>query len=213
MPKIDEINGSWERLQRIIENEGMNINQFATSIGLQRSESLYQIKRGCINITRSIATRIVDKYPYYSFPWLVTGCGTMYANADDNTEYIPFYDCDIRDLPLTSHIAPHSHIFIPHIAQGDIAMRYYGDDMMPSVPNGTVLILQRKRPEEIVYGREFVVVEDEIISLRRVRQSHTSGRVILESTCRDYYKDREIEFRSIRDLYAISGKLILPNQK
>ena len=42
--KQDEKSG-WSRLKQVIDWSGMSVNRFAGAVGLQRSESLYQIKR------------------------------------------------------------------------------------------------------------------------------------------------------------------------
>lgn len=42
--KQDEKSG-WSRLKQVIDWSGMSVNRFAGAVGLQRSESLYQIKK------------------------------------------------------------------------------------------------------------------------------------------------------------------------
>lgn len=63
----------WERIALIIMNSGMSINQFAHHIGLERSENLYQIRRGNNCISRNLAERIHRYFPQYGMGWLLTG--------------------------------------------------------------------------------------------------------------------------------------------
>ena len=63
----------WRRLERVIKWTGLSINSFALTIGLKRSENLYQIKKGNNGISRDLAERIHARYPQYSIRWLLSG--------------------------------------------------------------------------------------------------------------------------------------------
>ena len=202
-------NDCWQRLWRVINNEGMNVNQFALSIGLTRSETLYQIKRGNTAITRSMASRIIAKYPYYSMPWLITGCGPMIANVDDNAQYIPYYTCDICDISLVETMQPESHIFLPQAGDADLALTYRNDDMVPSIPNGTIIVLKQKPLESVIYGDEHVVVCDNFVMLRRIRRMQDVRMLRLESVCREYYDDIIVSVSDVRAVYAVRTKIIV----
>ena len=67
----------WRRLERVIKWTGLSINSFALTIGLKRSENLYQIKKGNNGISRDLAELITAKYPSVSKGWLLTGEGEM----------------------------------------------------------------------------------------------------------------------------------------
>ena len=71
------MNGYWERIERILAEQGMSINGFAKYIGLPRGENLYQIKRGNNGVSLDVANRIVAKFPEVSKLWLLTGDGPM----------------------------------------------------------------------------------------------------------------------------------------
>ena len=53
---------NWERLSKVIYWAGMSVNYFATYIGMERSEALYQIKRGNFGISYELADLIVARY-------------------------------------------------------------------------------------------------------------------------------------------------------
>lgn len=74
------MNVYWERIERILAEQGMSINGFAKYIGLPRGENLYQIKRGNNRISLGVARRIHAHFPQYAISWLLTGergCNTM----------------------------------------------------------------------------------------------------------------------------------------
>ena len=67
----------------------MSVNRFAGAVGLQRSESLYQIKKGKNGISRRLASRILEHYPQINFTWLMTGKGHMLAEEKTDLFKIP----------------------------------------------------------------------------------------------------------------------------
>ena len=86
--KQDEKSG-WSRLKQVIDWSGMSVNRFAGAVGLQRSESLYQIKKGKNGISRRLASRILEHYPQINFTWLMTGKGHMLAEEKTDLFKIP----------------------------------------------------------------------------------------------------------------------------
>ena len=68
---------NWQRLEQVVKWSGMSTNRFATTIGLKRSENLYQIKRGSFGISKELARLVSQKYPEISRLWLLTGEGQM----------------------------------------------------------------------------------------------------------------------------------------
>lgn len=213
MPKFTKrdvpTNEYWARIQEVLDQQNMNINQFATALGLNRSETLYQIKRGNTTITRNIANRIVEKFPHFSLPWLMTGYGPMIARPDDNAEYIPYFSCDISDLPITNQFEADSHIFIPQVGEADLALKYHNDDMSPSIPNGTIIALKKRTLDSIIYGDEHVVICKNMALLRKVRRTDDPNILRLEATCREHFDDILVPLSNIVDIYAVKGKIIL----
>ena len=45
----------WQRIEKIVRWTGLSVNSFALSIGLNRSENLYRIKRGDNGISKELA--------------------------------------------------------------------------------------------------------------------------------------------------------------
>jgi phage repressor protein C with HTH and peptisase S24 domain len=68
-----------ERLQAIIDELGVNPNQFAKSIG-RTTAGIYDVlstKGGRVGISKSLASKIVEVYPQVNYNWLLTGEGEM----------------------------------------------------------------------------------------------------------------------------------------
>ena len=56
----------WQRIEKIVRWTGLSVNSFALSIGLNRSENLYRIKRGDNGISKELAELIAARYPEIS---------------------------------------------------------------------------------------------------------------------------------------------------
>lgn len=72
-------------MESVIKHSGMSINKFAKHIGLPAAENLYRIKRGQNGISRIVAERIVEHFPYVSKGWLLSGEGEMFVKERQGT--------------------------------------------------------------------------------------------------------------------------------
>jgi hypothetical protein len=206
------VNSNWERLWQVIEMSGMTINAFAQYIGMGRSETLYQIKRGNNGISRNVAESIVAKFPEISKVWLLTGYGSMYADSNNTAIQIPFFNCDMRRITETDNMTPASYMFLPQVSSVDLAICYYGEDMAPTIPNGTILLLARIDLLSIIYGNEYVIVGPNFVALRRVRRSsENDGLLRLEADDSERFDYMEIPRVQVEAVYAVRGKLIIKN--
>lgn len=210
---MTNINENWERIWQVVEMSGMTVNAFAHHIGLLRSETLYQIKSGKNGISRHVADCIVEKFPQISKPWLLTGYGSMYVGDDANCAMqIPFYNCDLRSISdVAGSRHPDSYMFVPQIKSADLAICYYGDDMEPSITNGTVLFLKKTEIESMILGNEYVIIGQKLVTLRKVRSTSDAAVLRLEVANRENYDDMNIRLSDIRAVYAVKGKLIIKN--
>lgn len=72
--------------QRIIELKnflGISFNKLAEEIGLNTSQTLYDIKNGKHRISKDVAEKISTKYLNISTSWLLTGEGKMLKEYSD----------------------------------------------------------------------------------------------------------------------------------
>ncbi len=200
----------WDRLRLVIERSGMTVNSFARHIGLARSEALYQIKRGNNGISANLVDRIVAKFPEVNRVWLLTGYGSMFSDGVSDMQ-VPFYNCDLSQITEVEEFVPESYMFVPQINSADLAICYYGDDMAPSIPSGTILFLTRIDPATLTYGNEYVVVGRGFVVLRKVRRTNDNAVLRLVAADPEQYDDVEIYRNMILAMYAVKAKLIIKN--
>jgi hypothetical protein len=204
----------WDRLSQVVEESGLTLHSFAMAIGLLRSETLYQIRRGQIGISNKVADSIIAAYPQYNKAWLLTGFGNKYADPSSVKGHIPFYNCNLSQVINIDHIEPESYIFLPMASSADFAIIYHGEDMMPSIPSGTVLLLSKCDPRAVVYGNEYVVVTEKFVTLRRVRnqQSDTlEPRFRLEADNPERFDSVTVCVADVLAVYAVKARIILKN--
>lgn len=71
-----------EIIERILDDVNLNQSSFLEKIGVSTS-TFSEIKSGKTkNISRRVATKIVDIYPQFSIKWIMTGEGNMYAEGN-----------------------------------------------------------------------------------------------------------------------------------
>ena len=204
----------WDRLSQVVEESGLTLHSFAMAIGLLRSETLYQIRRGQIGISNKVADSIIAAYPQYNKAWLLTGFGNKYADPSSAKGHIPFYNCNLSQIINIDHIEPESYIFLPMASSADFAIIYHGEDMMPSIPSGTVLLLSKCDPRAVVYGNEYVVVTEKFVTLRRVRnqQSDTlEPRFRLEADNPERFDSVTVCVADVLAAYAGKARIMLKN--
>ena len=68
---------AWERIQKIIEEEGLNKNSFSKAIGLTNNVTITRIINEKRSPSRSTCEKIVTAFPKYNLKWLLTGEGEM----------------------------------------------------------------------------------------------------------------------------------------
>lgn len=169
----------WQRLEQVIRWTGLSTNAFAFSIGLKRSENLYQIKRGNNRISKDLADRIVRRYPVFDRSWLLTGEGRMAISADSlrpdpYAGSIPFYRVDA--LRLASDPAavlsgePDSYLSIPGFGDCDLAALCTGDRMAPEIPAGSIVALRSVDPRgPVLPGEIYLLVSNEYVRMGYIR--------------------------------------------
>lgn len=79
-----------ERLNKILENEGITIYKLSQVLDLPSTTGLYNIQKGTIkNITEDMAQRIKNAFPHYQTVWLRVGEGEMLKPETANSKEEP----------------------------------------------------------------------------------------------------------------------------
>lgn len=69
------------RLRQLIAFTGLNMSQFAKSIGDNRTDALTMVIQGrTASISESLIFKIRNAYPYISKEWLASGSGEMISS-------------------------------------------------------------------------------------------------------------------------------------
>lgn len=188
---------------------GLSVNSFALAIGLNRSENLYQIKRGKNGISRELAGMISAKYPQISKGWLLTGEGDMFTDEAVRRVSIPFYDADVETYILSPNkFTTRSYISVPTVEDAEFAAMYQGTAMGAAIPKGSIVMMKKVAAENLIPGGDYLVVTDSLTMVRRIRRKADSGQLRLLPVDAENFDEVWIEERDIRGLYLIRAVVI-----
>ena len=197
----------WQRLEKIVRWAGLSVNSFARSIGMERAENLFQIKRGQHGISPKVAAAITEKYPQISKGWLMTGEGEMFL-PDSPSNKIPFFDVDVEKyVAAPDRFESCDLVAVPNVAAADFAAYYHGRAMDRSIPPGSIVISKRVSIESLVPGGEYIVRTETNTTLRRVRRKPGSDMIWLQADS-EYFDDMEVEIDKISDLYFVCAVVV-----
>lgn len=203
---------NWQRIESVIKWANMSTNYFARYVGLARGENLYQIKRGNNGISLDVADRIVAKFPQIDKLWLLTGEGQMLVDKYSRGAQIPLYNVDVEQgIAHLKHLTPECDFYPPIPMACNLAMRYLGLAMGPTLPPGTLVLLKIVDKDSIIPGGEYVIVSRKIVTLRIVRAAEEEHKLRLVAGDRDNYDDIVININDIEAVYKVAGKLIINN--
>lgn len=202
--------GYWHRLEKVIKWTGFSVNAFALSIGLKRSENLYQIKKGNNGISRDLAETITKKYPAVSKAWLLTGEGEMLLSAPASIpNAIPYYPTDATMLAQGGFAeSPISNISIPFYKEASFAAPYLSDSMAPEIPVGAVIVCKQVEIKSIVPGAIYLLCSESFTGVRYIRMEPTSELLRLEPCNRERYDNLTINSSSISKLFMVVGIIV-----
>ncbi|MBO7300781.1 MAG: hypothetical protein J6U53_05190 [Tidjanibacter sp.] len=192
-----------ERIEKVICWTGLNTSSFAVQIGLSSPQSLYQIKAGKHNLSRTIAERICNRYPEIDFCWLFAGEGEMLRPQEAS---IPYYTIDCTEVALGKiPTLPTGRCNMVWCGDSDFAAPYTLRTMEPEVKQGSMLFCKECASGDIVSGGLYIFVLGGKSLLRKV------GEVMEESVelvaCDQRVAPLRIERRQIVRLYTIKASL------
>lgn len=202
---------NWQRLEKIIKWTGLSINSFALSIGLKRSENLYQIKKGNNGISRDLAELIAAKYPSVSKGWLMTGEGAMFIDQSARTKSIPYYGMDaaaVATTPKENRPAPMYQMNIPPLADSTFAALSFKEAMYPEIPAGATVVLKECDPGRVIPGEAYLIISDTFQGIRKVRLSSNPKEYKLIPANTDQFDPINIPRDEIKQLYLVTGVIL-----
>ena len=84
-----------QRLEQVMENEGLNAKQFAKEVGIQAG-TLSNILAGRNNPSLDVMKRVLNRFRTLSSDWLILGVGSMYRQNGETPNAL----FDIKPLDL-----------------------------------------------------------------------------------------------------------------
>lgn len=197
-----------ERIERVVCWAGLSTNAFAAQIGLSSPQSLYQIKVGKHNISRTIAERICARYPEIDFGWLFAGEGEMLRPLD---KPIPYYTSDCTDVVLGKHRStPAGKITMPECGDCDFVAPYGSRILEPEIKQGSLLFCKECRLEDLTLGATIVVSNGRVAMVRKVAEAGAL-ELLLEATAHEVAPTR-LDTSLIKGLYVVKAVLEWKNK-
>ena len=106
-----------QRLEQVIESEGMTAKQFAAEVGIQAG-TISNILSGRNNPSLDVMQRVLNRFRTLSSDWLILGVGSMYRKQGEGPDNALF---DIK--PVEPQISmPEPTDRIPEKAQQPVAL-------------------------------------------------------------------------------------------
>lgn len=193
-----------ERIEKVVCWAGLNTSSFATHIGLSSPQTLYQIKSGKHDISRSLAERICTHYPDIEFGWLLAGEGEM---IKESSVSIPHYMVDCTEIALGKvPPVPHSRASIAGCGDCTFAAPYNSSAMEPEIGRGSTLFLKEVTLGEVQVGEVVLVATTTVATLRRVA-ALTPSQLLLEGPEGSTTPPTALERTQIKRLYILKATL------
>lgn len=206
-------------LSSILDNERLNPNQFAESIGLARTQPIYDILNGKVKkITNNYANKILNIYPQYNYSWLLTGEGEMLKNADSNhpiintNKGVPYYNVDfIGGFDLVENeqtTTPDYYIDFQKYNTADCWCNVTGHSMEPAISSGDIIALKEIKDwaKFLPFGEIYAIVTSEHRTIKKVTGSLNPERFLLIPLNPDIeFQPQEIPTSIIVKVYKVLG--------
>lgn len=190
---------AWERIQIIMEKEGLNKNSFSKAIGMTNNVTITRIVNEQRTPSYATCQKIVNAFPQYNLDWIISGKGEMTKPSDTSDKPVgqkAAYPSDASDLSdIDFRLVPILHIdsvggmhsdnaivaepqYVEGYApftdakDGDICIIQSGDSMVPTCPSGSLLLLRQVTnwQDYFGYGNIFVL---ELTDGRRITKEIT----------------------------------------
>lgn len=197
---------NWERLEKVIQYLGFNVNSFAKEIGLNRAERLYQIKKGNYAISKNLASTISAYFPDINDAWLITGEGSMLKDGDNYCK-IPLYNVGLDEFntDLSQMTAAHE-LEIPILSGSDFAIVNEGEAMSPEIEHASVVFVKEVDKSAVIYGDIYMIISEHINLIRFVRGADGNRWKLVAKNATDY-DDIYIDQSAVKAVYKVKGVL------
>ena len=177
---------AWERVELIIEKEGLNKNSFSKAIGISNNVTITRIINEHRTPSRATCEKIVSAFPIYNLEWLLTGEGDMLTDTQSQT-----FHSNARQVDDLSYM----NVPVIHIKAQCGYLAGYGDaeyiDTLPTMP---VIVDQTYHGKYRIFEAEGDSMDD------GSRNSICDGDKLL---CREVRRDLWLPKLHINDWYFV----------
>lgn len=214
------IQGPYERINHILETEGLSQKEFAKGAGnipflLPFVYKQAQKNPGDPKVLKQWVSALVKRFPQYSEEWIMTGKGEVLktdqaAVKEYSTDGVPYYAVDFLagfDLVINDQTAvPDGFISFPHIRGAEAWVDISGKSMSPLIDPGDVIAIKHidDWQTNILYGEVYALVTDQYRTVKRIRKSDRDGWIRLVPENPDY-DAQDIPVSSVRSIYQVLG--------
>ena len=179
---------AWQRIQLVMEKEGLNKNSFSKAIGLSNNVTITRIINEQRTPSRTTCEKVVRAFPQYSLDWLLTGSGDMMVDISDKSSSIQSNAHAVEDLN-------YMNVPVVHIkARCGYLAGYADEGYIDSLPTMPVIV------DKTYHGR-YMIFEAEGDSMDDgTRNSICDGDKLL---CREVRRDLWLPKLHINDWYFV----------
>lgn len=179
---------AWQRIQLVMEKEGLNKNSFSKAIGLSNNVTITRIINEQRTPSRTTCEKVVKAFPQYSLDWLLTGAGDMMVDISDKSSSIQSNAHAVEDLN-------YMNVPVVHIkARCGYLAGYADEGYIDSLPTMPVIV------DKTYHGR-YMIFEAEGDSMDDgTRNSICDGDKLL---CREVRRDLWLPKLHINDWYFV----------
>lgn len=222
---------AWERIQKIMDEEGLNKNSFSKAIGISNNVTITRIINEKRSPSRSTCEKIVSAFPKYNLTWILTGEGNMLTDITSLDEASPIDEPIILRVPLVSQYAQAGYLcgyadaaymatlptipyIVDHEAQGHyVAFEVKGDSMNDgtedAILEGDRLLCREIQPHLWVDSKlhirkwDFVIVHTEGILVKRIIDHNVENHTITIHSLNSMYPDKVINLADVMQIFNV----------
>lgn len=222
---------AWERIQKIMDEEGLNKNSFSKAIGISNNVTITRIINEKRSPSRSTCEKIVTAFPKYNLTWILTGEGNMLTDATSLDEASPIDEPIILRVPLVSQYAQAGYLcgyadaaymatlptipyIVHHEAQGHyVAFEVKGDSMNDgtedAILEGDRLLCREIMPHLWADSKlhirkwDFVIVHTEGILVKRIINHDVENHTITIHSLNSMYPDKVINLSDVKQIFNV----------
>ena len=222
-----------EILKTIIEKEGITYSSLSKKMGLNRAQSIYDIRDGKVKrISPNYADKILSAFPKYNRAWLLSGDGDPIKN-EIKDEAVPKI-IEFENFPFVSQKAYAGYLSgyadaeyvetlptvafpVDHTPQGNyLVFEVKGDSMndgsYDSYLDGDLVLCREIRMDlwkdsKLHFDKwDFVIVHEDGIIIKRIIDHCVENHTITIHSLnpdKNTYPDQEINLREVRQILNV----------